>query len=74
MFVKNRSYPTLAQTFPVCVMVRIVLFGLRQFAALYFARSTSSHGDGYAFSADRTNCLAAIPLVPESSMKYPGQC
>jgi hypothetical protein len=74
MLVKNRSYPTLAQTFPICAMVRIVLFGLRQFAALPFARSPSSHGGGYAFSADRTNGLAATSLIPESFMKYPGQC
>ena len=74
MFVKNRSYPTLAQTFRICALLRIVLFGLRQFAALYFARSSSSHGDGYAFWADRTNGLAATSLIPESFMKYPGQC
>jgi len=72
MFVKNRFYPTLAQTFPICAMVRIVLFGLRTIAALYFARSPSSHADGYAFSADRTNGSAATPLIPESFMKYPG--
>jgi hypothetical protein len=72
MFVKNRSYPTLAQSFPICAIVQIALFGLRKFAALHFARSPSSHGDGYAFSADRTNCSAATPLIPESFMKYPG--
>ena len=72
MFMKNLFYPTPAQTFRICAMVRIVLFGLRKFAALHFARSPSNHSDGYAFSADRTNCLAATRLIPESFMKYPG--
>jgi hypothetical protein len=72
MFVKDRFYPTLAQTFRICAIVQIVLFGLRKFAALHFARSPSNHSDGYAFAADRANCLAAPRLIPESFMKYPG--
>jgi hypothetical protein len=72
MFVKSRFYPTRAQTFPICAIVQIVLFGLRRFAALHFARSPSSHSDGYAFSADRASLLRRTPLIPESFMKYPG--
>jgi hypothetical protein len=72
MFVKDRFYPIPAQTFRICAIVQIALFGLRKFAALHFARSPSTHSDGSAFSVDRTNCLAATPLIPESFMKYPG--
>ena len=72
MFVKSLFYPTVAQIFRICAIARIVLFGLRKFAALHFARSPSNHSHGYAFSVDRTNRLAATSLIPESFMKYPG--
>ena len=46
---------------------------VRKNLASHFARSSSNHSYGYAFSDDHTNCLARFPLKYESFMKYPGR-
>ena len=51
---------------------RFVLFGFRPRWALHLGRSASNHSSGYAFSADRTTCLAHLALIPEPLMKCAG--
>jgi hypothetical protein len=48
------------------------LFGFTTILALQFERSTLNHSYGYAFAADRPNCLASFALIPEPFMQYPG--
>jgi hypothetical protein len=43
-----------------------VLFGFSPKLAAHFTLSSSNHSDGYAFSADRTNCFASLTENPES--------
>ena len=44
-----------------------VLFGFSPNPAAYFARSSSNHSYGYAFSDDRTNCFAGLTENSEHS-------
>jgi hypothetical protein len=46
--------------------VHAVLFGFSPKLAAHFARSSSNHSDGYAFSDDRTNCFARLTENSES--------
>jgi hypothetical protein len=52
--------------------IHIILFEFRPNLSLHFARSPSKHSDGYAFSADRPNCLAKFTLILEPFMHYVG--